>query len=144
MQSADFGWDTHELNFITLRESYLPWLDQSYSALMEDLEQRGMLDETLVVTLSDFGRTPNVNKSAGRDHWTYCYTVMLAGAGIRGGTVYGASDAHCRRSPRKPGQSRRHLCGPSMPVSGSTRKCSFTTAPIGPLPSPREVNPSRP
>jgi hypothetical protein len=92
--SADFGWDTHELNFITLRERYLPWLDQTYSALMEDLEGRGLLDETLVVTISDFGRTPNVNKDAGRDHWTYCYTVMLAGAGIRGGTVYGASDAH--------------------------------------------------
>jgi uncharacterized protein (DUF1501 family) len=94
LQSADFGWDTHELNFITLRERYLPWLDTSYAALMDDLDQRGMLDETLVVTLSDFGRTPRVNATAGRDHWTYCYTVMLAGAGIRGGTVYGASDAH--------------------------------------------------
>jgi hypothetical protein len=92
--SKDFGWDTHEQNFITLRERYLPWLDGTYSALMEDLEGRGLLDETLVVTISDFGRTPNVNKDAGRDHWTYCYTVMLAGAGIRGGTVYGASDAH--------------------------------------------------
>ncbi len=64
-----------------------------------------MLDETLVVTLSDFGRTPNVNKDAGRDHWTYCYTVMLAGAGIRGGTVYGASDAHAaavRENPVSP------------------------------------------
>jgi hypothetical protein len=94
LQSADFGWDTHELNFITLRERYLPWLDQSYSALMEDLDQRGLLDETLVVTLSDFGRTPNVNAQAGRDHWSYCYTVMLAGAGIRGGTIHGASDGH--------------------------------------------------
>jgi hypothetical protein len=94
MQSQDFGWDTHEGNFLTLREHYLPWLDQTYSALMEDLEGRGLLDETLVVTVSDFGRTPRVNRDAGRDHWTYCYTVMLAGAGIRGGTVYGASDAH--------------------------------------------------
>jgi hypothetical protein len=92
LQSLDFGWDTHEVNFITLRERYLPWLDQTYSALLEDLEQRGLLDETLVVTLSDFGRTPRVNKDAGRDHWSYCYTVMLAGAGIRGGTVFGASD----------------------------------------------------
>jgi hypothetical protein len=94
MQSSDYGWDTHEVNFITLRERYLPWLDQGCSALLEDLESRGLLDETLVVTLSDFGRTPRVNKDAGRDHWTYCYTVTLAGAGIRGGTVYGASDAH--------------------------------------------------
>ncbi len=105
LQSADFGWDTHELNFITLRERYLPWLDQSYAALLEDLEQRGLLDETLVVTLSDFGRTPHVNAQAGRDHWTYCYTVMLAGAGIRGGTVHGASDAHAafvRDDPASP------------------------------------------
>jgi hypothetical protein len=93
MQSADFGWDTHEVNFITLRERYLPWLDRGYSALLQDLQHRGLLDETLVVALSDFGRTPRVNKDAGRDHWTYCYTVMLAGAGIRGGSVYGASDA---------------------------------------------------
>lgn len=93
MQSLDFGWDTHEVNFLTLRQSYLPWLDQTYSALMEDLDARGMLDETLVVTISDFGRTPRVNATAGRDHWTYCYSVMLAGGGIRGGTVYGASDA---------------------------------------------------
>jgi hypothetical protein len=105
LQSADFGWDTHELNFITLRERYLPWFDQAYAALLEDLEQNGLLDETLVVTLSDFGRTPRVNKDAGRDHWTYCYTVMLAGAGIRGGTVYGASDgqaAFVRDNPVSP------------------------------------------
>ncbi len=60
---------------------------------MEDLDARGLLDETLVVTISDFGRTPRVNKDAGRDHWSYCYSVMLAGGGIRGGSVYGASDA---------------------------------------------------
>jgi uncharacterized protein (DUF1501 family) len=93
MQSQDYGWDTHEKNFLTLKQSYLPWLDETYSALMEDLDARGLLDETLVVTISDFGRTPRVNKDAGRDHWSYCYTVMLAGAGIRGGSVFGASDA---------------------------------------------------
>jgi hypothetical protein len=90
----DYGWDTHEVNFLTLRDAYLPRLDLTYSALFEDLDGRGMLDETLVVILSDFGRTPRVNNTAGRDHWTYCYTVVFAGAGIRGGTVYGASDAH--------------------------------------------------
>jgi hypothetical protein len=93
MQSQDFGWDTHEKNFLTLKQSYLPWLDETYSALVEDLDSRGLLDETLVVTISDFGRTPRVNKDAGRDHWSYCYTAMLAGGGIRGGSVYGASDA---------------------------------------------------
>jgi hypothetical protein len=89
----DFGWDTHEKNFILLRDHYLPRLDGTYSALLEDLEQRGFLSETLVLLISDFGRTPYVNKDAGRDHWSYCYSVVLAGAGIRGGTVYGASDA---------------------------------------------------
>jgi uncharacterized protein (DUF1501 family) len=61
--------------------------------LMEDLQNRGMLDETLVVVHSEMGRGPRINKDAGREHWTHCYSVMLAGAGIRGGTVQGASDA---------------------------------------------------
>ena len=60
---------------------------------MEDLDDRGLLDETLVVVMSEMGRTPRVNGNGGRDHWTFCYSVMFAGAGIRGGTVYGASDA---------------------------------------------------
>lgn len=87
----DFGWDTHEHNFSILRR-YLPHLDQVYSSLMEDLDRTGLLDETLVVLTSDFGRTPNVNATAGRDHWMHCYSTVLAGAGIRGGTVYGSSD----------------------------------------------------
>jgi hypothetical protein len=90
----DVGWDTHWNNFTTLRRTLLPHFDQTFSALMEDLNDRGLLDETLVAVLSDFGRTPQINAEAGRDHWTYCYSVLLAGAGIRGGTVYGASDAH--------------------------------------------------
>ncbi|MFM7150276.1 MAG: DUF1501 domain-containing protein [Gemmataceae bacterium] len=88
----DYGWDTHEKNFVLLKDHYLPSLDLTYSALLEDLDGRGLLDETLIVLLSDFGRTPRVNNAAGRDHWTYCYSVVFAGAGIRGGTVYGASD----------------------------------------------------
>ncbi len=91
---ADAAWDTHEYNFEVLRRVNLPVLDQTFGALMDDLDARGLLDETLVAVVSDFGRTPHINKDAGRDHWTYCYTVLLAGAGIRGGTVYGASDAH--------------------------------------------------
>jgi hypothetical protein len=87
------AWDTHTRNFSILKENKLPYLDMTYSALMEDLSARGLLDETLVVIMSEMGRTPRVNGSGGRDHWTYCYSVMLAGAGIRGGTVYGASDA---------------------------------------------------
>ena len=76
-----------------LKQVNLPYLDQTFDALLDDLERRGLLEETLVVMMSDFGRTPRVNPSAGRDHWTFCYSVVLAGAGIRGGTVCGASDA---------------------------------------------------
>jgi hypothetical protein len=89
---ADYGWDTHEHNFSILR-SYLPQVDRAYTSLLEDLEQSGLLDETLVVLTTDFGRTPGVNATAGRDHWMHCYSTILAGAGIRGGTVHGVSDA---------------------------------------------------
>ena len=86
------AWDTHQNNFGILKENKLPGLDQTYSALMADLEGRGLLDETLVVLMSEMGRTPRVNSRAGRDHWTYCYSVVFAGAGIRGGSLYGESD----------------------------------------------------
>ncbi len=85
-------WDTHSNNFSTLKNVNLPEFDQTYCALLEDLETRGLLDETLVVVMSEMGRTPRVNGSAGRDHWTYCYGMWFAGAGIRGGTVVGESD----------------------------------------------------
>src|SRR5204863_3703053 len=64
-----------------------------YGALMEDLSESGLLDETLVLVMSDFGRTPKINGNAGRDHWTFCYSMLFSGAGIRGGTAYGASDS---------------------------------------------------
>jgi hypothetical protein len=87
------AWDTHTKNFPILRDNKLPNLDQTYTALLEDLEARGLLDETLVVLMSEMGRTPRVNGNGGRDHWTFCYAALLAGAGIRGGTVHGASDS---------------------------------------------------
>src|SRR5947209_2071035 len=91
---VDFdAWDTHTRNFPILRENKLPYFDLTYTALLEDLEQRGLLDETLVVVMSEMGRTPRINPAGGRDHWTYCYSMMFAGAGIHGGTVHGASDA---------------------------------------------------
>lgn len=86
------AWDTHQRNFEILKKNKLPGLDQVFSALMEDLQTRGLLDETLVVIMSEMGRTPRINGNAGRDHWTNCYSVMFAGAGIRGGTLYGESD----------------------------------------------------
>jgi hypothetical protein len=95
-------WDTHGGTdglgsiggFAMLRERYcLPSFDQGYSALLEDLEQRGLLDETLVVTTGEFGRTPRINNTQGREHWGPCYAALLAGGGVRGGQVYGSSDA---------------------------------------------------
>jgi uncharacterized protein (DUF1501 family) len=69
-------------------------MDQSLAALIEDLAERGLLETTLVVALGEFGRTPQINKEGGRDHWPDCYTVLLAGGGVKGGFVYGASDKH--------------------------------------------------
>jgi hypothetical protein len=97
----DQTWDTHRGNFDLLRKSILPMVDRAFSALLEDLAERGLLDETLVVAMGEFGRTPRVGQitssagadSAGRDHWPYCYSVMLGGAGVEAGTIYGASDS---------------------------------------------------
>jgi uncharacterized protein (DUF1501 family) len=85
-------WDTHGDNFNRLKDRLLPPFDRGITALLEDLHQRGRLDETLVVVLGDFGRTPKINRNAGRDHYPYAYAVALAGGGIRGGQVYGSSD----------------------------------------------------
>ena len=87
------AWDTHTNNFSILKSNKLPHFDQTFTALVEDLEREGKLDDTLLVVMSEMGRTPKINASAGRDHWTHCYSVVFAGAGIRGGTIYGASDA---------------------------------------------------
>ena len=86
------GWDTHKNNFACLKDELLPMLDQGLSSLLDDLAQRGMLDETLVVTMGEFGRTPRINADAGRDHWGLCGSAVFAGGGIRGGQVIGASD----------------------------------------------------
>lgn len=86
------NWDAHFKNFNQHKTHLLPLADQSLSALIDDLDDRGLLDTTLVVAMGEFGRTPKINSDGGRDHWPDCYTVLLAGGGIRGGTVYGASD----------------------------------------------------
>lgn len=85
-------WDTHSDNFKLLKNTLLPPADVALSALLNDLHDRGLLEETLVVWLSEMGRTPRINNNAGRDHWSFCYSVVMAGAGIRGGQVYGSSD----------------------------------------------------
>src|SRR5207253_3609551 len=83
---------SHENNFGRLKDDLLPPADRAFSALIEDLDARGLLDATLVIALAEFGRTPRINQQAGRDHWPDCYSAVLAGGGVRGGTVYGSSD----------------------------------------------------
>jgi hypothetical protein len=86
------GWDTHEKNNAALKSLLMPIMDRCFSALIEDLEVRGLLDSTLVVWFGEFGRTPRFNGNAGRDHWGHVFSLALAGGGIKGGQVIGASD----------------------------------------------------
>ncbi|HVX09688.1 MAG TPA: DUF1501 domain-containing protein [Pirellulales bacterium] len=87
------NWDTHGQNFQQLKDRLLPPLDQGLSALFDDLQTRGLFDQTLVVVVGEFGRTPQINAGAGRDHWSGVFSAVFAGAGVRGGQVIGASDA---------------------------------------------------
>jgi Protein of unknown function (DUF1501) len=86
------GWDTHSKNFEALQTELLPMVDQALSALLQDLQERGLLEQTVVAVLGEFGRTPRINAAAGRDHWGSCQSVLLSGGGIQGGRVHGASD----------------------------------------------------
>jgi uncharacterized protein (DUF1501 family) len=102
IKNVSVYWDTHSRNFIDLKERLMPAADLAFSTLLDDLESRGLLDETLILWTGEFGRTPKigqVNSDAGagadgRDHWPNCFTSVLAGGGIRRGIVYGASDRH--------------------------------------------------
>jgi hypothetical protein len=102
-----YAWDSHRENFEALREDLIPPFDQAFSALITDLDAEGRLDETLVVVAGEFGRTPKVTSStAGREHWPHVFSVLVAGGGIRGGQVHGASDrtgAYPGESPVTPG-----------------------------------------
>ena len=98
----DQSWDTHRQHFPLLKKSLLPYADRALAMLLADLDERGLLETTLVVAMGEFGRTPRLGQitsgagadAAGRDHWPHCYTVLLAGGGVRGGAIYGASDQH--------------------------------------------------
>ncbi|HEV3443879.1 MAG TPA: DUF1501 domain-containing protein [Gemmataceae bacterium] len=89
---ANATWDTHGNNFNSLKNTLLPQLDAAVSSLLADLNDRGRLKRTLVVVMGEFGRSPRINKAAGRDHWNYCYSLLLAGGGIKPGMVFGSSD----------------------------------------------------
>ena len=100
-----YSWDSHQSLTPSLKDHLLPGLDQGLSALLEDLSDRGLLDETLVVCLGEMGRTPKFNNRGnadGRDHWSYCFPCVLAGAGIRGGVAYGRSDKDAAHPSDRP------------------------------------------
>jgi hypothetical protein len=105
-QDGQFFWDTHNNNFNGLKDRLMPPADRGFSALLDDLADRGMLDETLLVWVGEFGRKPQISSgSAGREHWPSCYSAVLAGGGIAGGSVYGKSDrlaAHPADNPVSP------------------------------------------
>lgn len=102
---ADSGWDSHDGLTNSLKNHLLPGLDQGLSALLDDLQERGLLDETLVVCCGEMGRTPafiNRGNPDGRDHWSYCFPAILAGGGTKSGLVYGQSDRHAAYPLDKP------------------------------------------
>jgi hypothetical protein len=96
------NWDTHDNNFNTLRRDLLPALDAGLSTLFRDLAERGLLSTTLVIVTGEFGRTPRINRNAGRDHWGPAFTVILGGGGIQGGRVIGRTDARAERPVLQP------------------------------------------
>ena len=105
--AGDGGWDMHDRYFQIMQDRHGWMLDQALSALLDDLHDHGLLESTLVVAVGEFGRTPKVNDRAGRDHWNTCYSALVAGAGVRGGTVRGRVRP-AWRTPRRPtGYARR-------------------------------------
>ncbi len=100
--AGDGGWDNHYRNFPIMQDRQAPWFDQTFTALLTDLRQRGLLDTTMVIAVGEFGRTPRINDKAGRDHWEHCYCAVVAGGGIKGGRVIGESDARAERPHDRP------------------------------------------
>ena len=103
---TDGGWETHGFDntrmYEILPEWHLPVTDHTLPVLINDLSERGLLDETLVIWMGEFGRTPKINANISRDHWPKCYTVLMAGGGVQGGAVYGASDKYGAVPDRDP------------------------------------------
>jgi hypothetical protein len=104
-----YGWDTHNAGRNTLQNQLLPKLNAGLSALLADLDDRGLLQETLVVAMGEFGRTPRVKTDGGRDHWPQCYSLLLAGGGVHGGLVYGRSDRDGAQPAEDPVEARQIL-----------------------------------
>ena len=130
--SVDYGgWDNHK----SIRDAYLdkgPALDHAIAGLISDLDQRGMLDETLVMVTTEFGRTPRVNTANGRDHWARSYSMMLAGGGIARGQIYGASDATANEPDKNPVSLEDFLCTVyhQLGIDSNKELLAFGTRPI--------------
>ena len=130
--SVDYGgWDNHK----SIRDAYLdkgPALDHAIAGLISDLDQRGMLDETLVMVTTEFGRTPRVNTANGRDHWARSYSMMLAGGGITRGQIYGASDATANEPDKNPVSLEDFLCTVyhQLGIDSNKELLAFGTRPI--------------
>jgi len=113
----EFGWDTHIYNFELLQDQLCPILDRAFSALLDDLYERGLIDDTLVVMMGEFGRTPKITPRAARDHWPPCYFSIWAGGGVQPGRVIGSSDKRGEHplgepvSPLMVGTTIAHLAG---------------------------------
>ena len=127
-------WDTHGNNFNRLKDDLIPPADKALSTLLEDLEQRGMLDETLVVWVGEFGRKPQITaNNSGREHWPFCYSGLLAGGGVRGGMTYGTSDA----------QGAYPDSHPVSPIDFGTTLVDALGIPVGGVLKDREGRPHR-
>jgi hypothetical protein len=136
----DGGWDTHEKNFSELKAHRLPGLDKALGTLIRDLHERGVLESTLVLCMGEFSRTPIINPAAGRDHWSYCISVALAGGGIPGGVVVGASDKTCAypaEDPIDPKQMAATIYH-HMGIPGDLRLPDISGRPMPILPEPIE------
>ena len=114
---GDFGWDTHIYNFELLQDRHCPIFDRAFSALIDDMTDRGLLDETLVIAMGEFGRTPHISNRASREHWQHCYFSIWAGAGVQAGRCIGESDAKAEHPVTRPitplmaGTTISELCG---------------------------------
>src|SRR5439155_22258903 len=120
------NWDTHDNNFGSLKNSLLPALDGALSTLFRDLHERGLLESTLIVVTGEFGRTPRINKNAGRDHWGPAFTVALGGGGIQGGRVLGKTDARAEKPASDP-YGPEDLCATMYTLLGIDPEEEFYT-----------------
>jgi hypothetical protein len=149
------NWDTHSNGFRRLREGLIPRTDRALSALVSDLAERGLLAKTLVPVLTEFGRAPQIGVTfqnsggpGGRDHWSNCFSILLAGGGIAGGQVHGSSESTAAPTPGAPSRAtsrsaRPMSSPPSTRPSGSTPAPSSRTprgAPTGSAPAGRSAN----